>query len=89
MKIQRFNKSLDGRYGPTDKILKGTLHMEFEVPKSDLGPYIEEYDDTETALAVYLQDSGIGNYIEYELVDYKGNKIEDEEFFDETNKYNL
>jgi len=88
MKIKRFNEALTGRWRPGDKIIKGTLHMDFEIAKEDLD--LEDYDgDIESALTVYLQDCISNRMYEYKLVDYQDNEIEDEELYDSTIKYNI
>jgi len=88
MEIKRF-EALTGRWKPGDKIVKGTLHWDFEIDKDDLKRYIKEYDDLDNALHVYFQDNISNRIFEYKLVDYQGNEIEDEELFDSINKYNV
>lgn len=100
MKILRFNE----KYGldPTDKIIKGTITMEyavvkFEIPKEDLmrekdklnqDSYSQDVD-FQLAIFNYISDRMDSENIEYELVDYKGNVIEDEDAFDNVVKYNM
>ena len=87
MKILRFNEAIN--YKPTDKIIKGTLHWDFEIFREDLDSYINTFDDLESALQVYLRDNMSNKNFDYKLVDGNGNEIEDEEEFDDANKYNL
>jgi hypothetical protein len=89
MEIKRFEALKGPWWKPGDKIVKGTLHWDFEIYKEDLDRYIKEYDDLESALQVYLQDNMSNRNFEYKLVDYQDNEIKDEEIFDDTNKYNL
>ena len=89
MEIKRF-EALTGRWNPGDKIIKGTLHWDFEIYKDgDMERYINEYDDLESAIHVYLQDHISNIIFDYKLVDYQDNEIEDEELFDSTNRYNV
>ena len=90
MEIKRFETLKYAKYyKPGDKIYQGTLHIDFEILKEDLEKYIDEYGDVGNAIEVYLQDHLSNKNFEYRLVDYQGNPIEDEELYDETNKYNL
>ena len=100
MKLLRFNEKY--RLDPTDKIIKGTITMEyavvnFEIPKDDLMSEKDKLNqdsysqniDIESAIFNYIHDRMDTNNVESELVDYKGNVIEDEDAFDNAVKYNM
>jgi hypothetical protein len=89
MKIKKFEALKGTYYQPGDKIIQGTLHIDFEILEEDIKEYIEEYGDIEAAINVYLQDRVTNKYYDWKLVDYQGNEIKDEELFDDTKKYNV
>jgi len=97
MKIKKFNEIYG--YKPTDKLLKVTISGEFVVPLEEIiateryKEAIEEWNVPRDqaihyGLEEYISD-GNHNSIQYDLIDGNGDIIEDEELFDDKNKYNL
>lgn len=88
--IKRFNEELKNKwlFKPGDKIVKGTLHYDFEINKNELD--IDDDNDLMNAVVYYLQGSIDEDNIEnLKLVDYDDNEIDDEEFYDDTRNFNL
>ena len=93
MKIQRFNEN---KFDPNEKVYKVTFSGEIDVPLSEL-KQMDKYNeykvkDKDFAIFAGLEEYFYENgdmHFSYELYDGAGNKIEDEELFDNTKKYNL
>lgn len=93
MKIQKFN---EGKFDPNEKVYRVTFSGEVDVPLSTIEEMekYQHYEDTNRDFAIlagleeYFYEQG-NMHFSYELYDGAGNKIEDEELFDRTKKYNL
>lgn len=92
MKIQKFNESLERKYGPTEKVYKVTMNNQFEVSLTQLINQTNYLTDIKTkskkaalfnAMKEFIYDNGIGTDFTYELYDGQGNLIKDEKKFDE------
>ena len=104
MKIKRFTElnemqtQLIGSVPEGEKILKGTLKVDFEVLKSDIleSDYYGRYygkngdDGVFYSLLEYVKNKLVDSGdLEYQLVDGKGNVIEDEDVFDDSQKFKI
>lgn len=98
MKILRFNEKLNySNFEQNDKIVKGSVimeecgYVEFEIKKSDLMKEEEEYGhiDLTDRIIQYITTSMEAGTVNWDLVDYNGEIIEDEKLFDKSIKYNI
>ena len=104
MKIKRFNEALEGKYNPSEKILKITFSGTLEVPmkKIEETNYYQSYckspEDRDMCVHYGIEEyihetSDAANFYSYELYDGEGNLIKNEEEFDShianIKKYNI